>query len=319
MSEISPAVVFGFDVGGTKLAAAAITQDGSILEHLIIPTEAQEGGEAVLSRLYELARQLKLAIDTGVVGIGVATHGIVEPRTGIVRFASNNLPGWTGTDLKAKLSEVYPDVPIRVANDGHAAVLAEHRFGCGRGITDFAMLVLGTGVGGGVISNGHLLCGTNGAAGRLGHMSIDLAGPICSCGNRGCLELYVSGTAIAKVASEFLKSGHSFKHLKASMITAQDVILSAKKDDPMAKQILQTAGKQLGHALIQIARVFDSEKIAIGGGMVSAGELLISPARKIVQDGTPPELEPPVIELAQLGENASLIGAATLVWKAVYP
>jgi len=317
MMESSSAVVFGFDVGGTKLAAAAIRQDGTIVKHLIITTEAQEGGKAVLSRLCDLARQLKHAVDAEVVGIGVATHGIVEPDTGIVRFASSNLPGWTGTDLKTNLAKVFPDLPVQVANDGHAAVLAEHRFGCGRGITEFAMLVLGTGVGGGIISNGRLLGGANGAAGRLGHMSIDLQGPRCSCGNRGCLELYVSGTAIAKVANKFLKSGRSFRYQSTSVLTAQDVILSAKEDDPLAQQILWAAGEQLGHAIMQIVRVFDPEKIAIGGGMVSAEDLLLAPARRVVQKGTPPELKPPVIELAQLGENASLIGAATLGWEAV--
>ena len=317
MSHSSSPVVFGLDVGGTKLAAAAITREGTIGKHLLVPTEAHDGGDVVLSRLCELAEQLKLAVDAEVVGIGVATLGIVEPDTGIVRFASSNLPGWTGTDLKASLSEIFPDIPIQVANDGHAAALAEHRFGCGRGVSEFAVLVLGTGVGGGVISKGRLLGGANGAAGRLGHMSIDLEGPRCSCGNRGCLELYVSGTAIAKAASELQKSSRSFKHISTPVLTAQDVIRSAKEDEPLARQILSTAGEQLGYALMQIARVFDPERIAIGGGMVSAGDLLLAPARRVVQEGTPPELIPPVIELAQLGENASLIGAATLGWEAV--
>ncbi len=317
MSHSSSPVVFGLDVGGTKLAAAAITREGTIGKHLLVPTEAHDGGDVVLSRLCELAQQLKLAVDAEVVGIGVATLGIVEPDTGIVRFASSNLPGWTGTDLKASLSEIFPDIPIQVANDGHAAALAEHRFGCGRGISEFAVLVLGTGVGGGVISKGRLLCGANGAAGRLGHLSIDLEGPRCSCGNRGCLELYVSGTAIAKAASEFQKSSRSIKHISTPVLTAQDVIRSAKEDDPLARQILSTAGEQLGHALMQVGRVFDPERIAIGGGMVSAGDLLLAPARRVVQEGTPSELIPPVIELAQLGENASLIGAATLGWEAV--
>jgi glucokinase len=317
MSHCSSPVVFGLDVGGTKLAAAAITQEGTIRKHLLVPTEAHDGGDVVLSRLCELAQQLKISVDAEVVGIGVATHGIVEPDTGIVRFASSNLPGWTGTDLKASLSEVFPDIPIQVANDGHAAALAEHRFGCGRGISEFAVLVLGTGVGGGIISNGRLLNGANGAAGRLGHLSIDLEGPRCSCGNRGCLELYVSGTAIAKEASELQEFSLSTKHISTPALTAHDVIRSAKEDDPLARQILSTAGEQLGHALVQIGRVFDPERIAIGGGLVSAGDLLLEPARRVVQEGTPPELVPPVIEFALLGENASLIGAATLGWEAV--
>lgn len=317
MLESTSSVVFGFDVGGTKLAAAAVTEEGRIIEHLILPTDAQDGGKAVLSRLLELANQLKHLVDVDIMGIGVATHGIVEPDTGVVRFASNNLPGWTGTDLRSNLSYVFPNVSINVANDGHAATVAEHRFGCGRGSTEFTMLVLGTGVGGGVISNDLLLSGTNGAAGRLGHLSIDQNGPICSCGNRGCLELYVSGTAIAKLAMDFLKSGHSFKHLSSSIITAQDVIVFAKKGDSLAQQIIRTAGEQLGHALVQIVRIFDPGMIAIGGGMSSAGDLLLEPAWRVVKEGTPTELRLPVIQSAQLGENASLIGAATLGWEAV--
>lgn len=317
MSHNSSAVVLGLDVGGTKLAAAAVTQAGKIGKHLVVPTKAHDGGDVVLSRLCELANELKHVVDAEVVGIGVATLGIVEPETGFVQFASNNLPGWTGTNLKTSLSEIFPGVPIKVANDGHAAALAEHRFGSGRGISEFAVLVLGTGVGGGVISNGRLLFGANGAAGRLGHMSIDLDGPQCSCGNRGCLELYVSGTAIAKAASELQESNHALKEISKPVLTAQDVIRSAQEGEPLARQILATAGKQLGHALMQIGRVFDPEKIAIGGGLVSAGDMLLAPARRVVQEGTPPELIPPVIEFAQLGENASLIGAATLGWTAV--
>jgi glucokinase len=212
---------------------------------------------------------------------------------------------------------VFPAIPIQVANDGHAAALAEHHFGCGRGFYEFAVLVLGTGVGGGVISQGRLLFGANGAAGRLGHMSIDPEGPQCSCGNRGCLELYASGKAIAKAASELQKSGHSFKNISIPVLTAHDVIHIAKQGDPLARQLLSTAGEQIGHALLQIARVFDPMKIAIGGGMISAGDMLLRPARKVVHEGTPTELTAPLIELAQLGENSSLIGAAMLGWENV--
>ena len=316
MVEATHAVALGFDVGGTKLASVAVLQSGEIVERLTTPTKAHEGGEAVLNRLRQLARDLKAKISTEIIGIGVATHGVVMPNTGVVRFASSNLPGWTGTNLKDNLSAEFLGIPVRVANDGHAAALAEYLFGCGRGKNDFVMLVLGTGVGGGVISNGKLLQGANGAAGRLGHLSIDPAGPQCSCGNHGCLELFVSGTAIAQTVAKDSDLGNSISPFGTKEMTAQDVVQAAKSGNPFAQRLLESTGEKLGYALLQIARVFDPEMIAIGGGMMSAGDLLLDSARKIVELGTPPELVPPQVELADLGADASLLGAAALGWSA---
>ncbi len=316
MAEPSSSVALGIDIGGTKLASVAVDQDGKIVKRLTTPTNAHEGGEAVLSRLRQLARDLKASISGKVVGIGVATHGVVMPDTGTVRFASSKLPGWTGTNLKDSLADVYPQTPVRVANDGHTAALAEYLYGCGRGTNDFVMLVLGTGVGGGVIANGELLQGANGAAGRLGHLSIDPLGPQCSCGNRGCLELYVSGTAIAQAADQV--SG-LIPRREAKTMTAQDIVQAAKDGNSLAQHLLRSTGDHLGFALLQIARVFDPEMIAIGGGMMSAGDLLFDSALQIVQNGTPPELIPPSIEWAHLGADASLLGAAALGWNSARP
>jgi glucokinase len=314
MAVATNAVALGFDVGGTKLASVAVLQSGEIVERHTTPTNAHEGGEAVLNRLRQLARELKSKMSTEIVGIGVATHGVVMPVSGIVRFASSNLPGWTGINLKDNLSAEFLGIPIRVANDGHAAALAEYLFGCGQEKNDFIMLVLGTGVGGGVISNGKLLLGANGAAGRLGHLSIDPAGPKCSCGNRGCLELYVSGTAIANTVAEDSELRKNIFPYGIKEMSAQDVVQAAKSGNPYAQRLLESTGEKLGYALLQIARAFDPEMIAIGGGMISAGDLLLDSARRIVELGTPPELVPPKIELAQLGADASLLGAAALGW-----
>jgi glucokinase len=314
MAVATNAVALGFDVGGTKLASVAVLQSGEIVERLTTPTKAHEGGEAVLNRLRQLARELKSKMSTEIIGIGVATHGVVMPNSGIVRFASSNLPGWTGINLKDNLSAEFIGIPIRVANDGHAAALAEYLFGCGQEKNDFIMLVLGTGVGGGVISNGKLLLGANGAAGRLGHLSIDPAGPKCSCGNRGCLELYVSGTAIANTVAEDSELRKNIFPYGIKEMSAQDVVQAAKSGNPHAQRLLESTGEKLGYALLQIARAFDPEMIAIGGGMISAGDLLLDSARRIVELGTPPELVPPKIELAQLGADASLLGAAALGW-----
>ena len=316
MAEPSNSVALGIDIGGTKLASVVVDQNGKIVKRLTTPTNAHEGGEAVLGRLRRLARDLKASISAEVVGIGVATHGVVTSDTGTVRFASSKLPGWTGTNLKDSLADAYPDTPVRVANDGHTAALAEYLYGCGRGTSEFVMLVLGTGVGGGVIANGELLQGANGAAGRLGHLSIDPVGPRCSCGNRGCLELYVSGTAIAQAAEQ--DNGLTPPH-EAKSMTAQDIVQAAKAGHPSAQNLLRSTGDHLGFALLQIARMFDPEMIAIGGGMMSAGELLLDSALQIVQNGTPPELVPPSIEWAQLGADASLLGAAALGWNSAGP
>lgn len=309
------------DVGGTKLAAAAVTAEGVAVSRLTVPTDARKGGDAVLAKLRRLARRLYQAMPCPPAGIGIATHGIVEPATGVVRFATNNLPGWTGTRLRESIAEEFPGVPVQVGNDGHAAALAEYRFGRGaQGIATFVMLSIGTGVGGGIIAGGQLLSGANGAAGRLGHLSIASEGPLCSCGNRGCLELYVSGTAIATSAVAALagEPGNPLHQVmrRHAALTARDVVAAAKRGNALARHVLQTAGELLGHALVQLMRLYDPAMIAIGGGMASAGEWLVGPARRVLLATTPPELTPPAVVPSQLGSDASLIGAAVLGWQA---
>lgn len=319
MTTASP-LVMALDVGGTKLAAAAVRADGTIVHQVTVATEAHKGGDIVLARLCRLAHQLKEAMPCSPAGIGIATHGIVEPERGIVRFATSNLPGWTGTHLKERIEEQFPGIPVHVGNDGHAATLAEHRFGQGRGTSTFIMLIIGTGVGGGIISNGRLLTGAHGAAGRLGHLSIDPDGPLCSCGNRGCVELYVSGTGIARHASEVVRQSPQYPLSQIlserGSLSARDVVQAAKHGNILAQDILQEAGAKLGLALVQLMRLFDPSMIAIGGGMASAGELLLEPARRVLRSSTPPELTLPAIVPALLGSNASLIGAAVLGWQA---
>ena len=185
----------GIDIGGTKIAGGLVDRSGAITERIQCPTRAPEGAQAIMARVVEMAASLRRAAGGKIEGIGVASGGQIDPRTGVVIHATDLLPGWKGTRITEIIEERF-GVKARALNDGSAAALGEGRFGAAKGVSDFVLLTLGTGVGGGIVTDGRLLNGALGVAGSIGHMVIDCDGRQCNCGSRGCLEAYVSGTAI---------------------------------------------------------------------------------------------------------------------------
>ncbi|MCL5076223.1 MAG: ROK family protein [Chloroflexi bacterium] len=309
--------VLAVDLGGTQLRVALVGADGQITFRYNTLTKAEEGLEAVLERIYTVITQGLLAAGNGgVTSIALSVPGPVNPYSGVI-FRPPNMPGWDEVPLKQLVEQRF-HLPTHIGNDANVAALGEHRFGAGQGIAHLIYLTVSTGIGGGVISNGQLLLGYGGFAAEPGHMTIDRNGPICGCGNVGCLEALASGTAIARHAKERLLKGEDSR-LRAVLdagleqISAELVAEAAKAGDGLALTVIEEAATNLGIGVVNLVHIFNPQLIIIGGGVARAGDLLFEPVRRIVRERTmrifQKELD---IVPAALGDDVCLLGAATL-------
>lgn len=309
------------DLGGTKIAAAVVREDGAIIAHATRPTDAQKGGDWVLNRVKEAVLE---ALDASrlhperLAGVGMGTPGIVDAQRGVMLSDAVNIPDWQGRDLKAELERVL-SVPAFVDNDANAAALGELIFGAGKGVNHLVYVTLGTGVGGGVIVNGELIRGATFAAGEIGHIPVDPNGPRCGCGSYGCVEAFASGPAIATRAREYVRQGVTTKlqtMASPDEITAEHVASAAQQGDPLACFVLAEAGKYLGIALAGIVNLLNPERIIIGGGVAQAGDLLLEPVRwEIRRRALLTAVDVVQVVPAALGTDAGILGAAALVFR----
>jgi glucokinase len=206
-------------------------------------------------------------------------------------------------------------------NDASAAALGEHRLGAGRGTTNLIYITVSTGIGGGIIIDGKLYLGTSGSAGEIGHMTIDVNGPECYCGNFGCLEVMASGTAIAREAIRRIKDGGSstlsdMVAAKIENITAKEVGLAAQNGDRLASEVILKAATYLGTGMVNVVHIFNPEIIVIGGSVSKMGDLLLAPVRKMVAE-TAFGLVAQAVRIvpAQLGDDVGVVGAAIFAWE----
>ncbi len=284
MMADSPRLYGTIDLGGTKLRSVVFDDSGRILGDDIRASRTAEGLDAVLDRMVEcLDGSLSKAgvARERLAGLGVASPGAVDVVRGIVPNAPQ-LPGWQDVPL-ARLMEERLGLPTLLENGATAAALGEHRFGAGRGSRFMLYITVSTGVGGGIIIDGELYRGKSGAAGELGHVIIDMSGPPCGCGARGCLESLASGTAIAKKGEQLAQSGDSpvLARLRREegRVTAEIMERAAKMGDIASREAFREAGHYLGVALAGLVNVLDPEVIVIGGGVAKAGDLLLEQAR----------------------------------------
>lgn len=283
--------VVAVDIGGTKIMTAVFSADGQMLAKDVCPTIADEGVDAVVERLISAIGGIidRYGSDaSGLAGIGIACAGGVDSENGIVVTPSPNLPGWSDLPLRDIIEEKFK-LDTFVLNDASSAALGEQRFGAGQGVNNLVLVTLGTGIGGGIIIDGRLYLGANGAAGELGHMTVDENGPVCGCGNTGCLEVMVSGRAVAREAVRRISEGEksSLAEMaggKVENITSEQVAAAATAGDSLALDILTRAAHYLGVGLVGIVNAFNPEIIILGGGMAELGSLYIEPAEKLVMD-----------------------------------
>lgn len=309
----------GIDVGGTNVKIALVDEKGGIIYSNSVPTRAEMGYEYTVNiikqAIYDLLKETKLE-PKNIEGIGFGFPGQVDYKSGIVRLAPN-IPGWVDVPI-AKLIEDEFNIPTRVDNDVRCAALGELNFGAGKGCQNLICITVGTGIGSGLIINGKLVRGASNAAGEIGHIKLQIHdGPICGCGDTGCLEAFASGPAIVAMAEEYICGGKSTKFREmanSNDITPFIVAEAAKAGDPVAKRIFTIMGEYIGVGMASVVNLLNPEKIIIGGGVADAGDILMVPLKETLKKramkiaGEAVEVVP-----AQLGNTAGVIGASLLI------
>jgi len=304
----------GIDIGGTKIAAGVVAEDGTILDRTRVPT-APDDESATLAALLAVVDEL-WAGNPGVEAIGVGAAGLVEWPGGIARWAPHNT--YRRLELRRLLHE-RTGLPTIVDNDANAAALAEARFGAGVGGGDLVLVNVGTGIGGGLVLGGRLDHGQHGFAGELGHLIVDPDGDLCACGNHGCLEAMASGTTLGRLGREAAAAdpGGRLAALAAAAggpVTGEVVFAAAGEGDKAALALFERIGYWLGVGIASLVTIFDPDLVVVGGGVAATGELLLTPARtsfeRYVHGRVHRDL-PPVVP-GRLGPDAGLVGAAAL-------
>jgi len=282
-------------------------------------TRAWEGPDPVVARIEGCIREVSEGVDrANLTGIGLGAPGTVNPWTGVVSHVTN-IPGLVSWPAKERLSCLL-GTSVYVGNDAKVAALGEHRFGAGRGTDSMVYLTVSTGIGGGVIERGRLVLGARGWATELGHIIVEPEGPRCGCGGHGCLEALAAGPAIARQARERIEAGA--QSVLSDMVkghldhlSAKDVVTGARSGDGVARQVMEQAAYYFGIGLVSIVTTFDPQKVVIGGGVSNAGDLLLGPARAVLEKrAMTEEWRHMPIELAELGDDVGLLGAAALAF-----
>jgi glucokinase len=306
--------VLGIDIGGTKLAAGIVETAGNILARGEVPTLAAEGPERVLNRLIRLAEDVLAAPSVSshaIQRIGIGCAGPVDRQTGLI-LDPPNLPGWVRVPLVERMEKALGR-PAVLENDANAAALGEFRYGAGKGASSFVYLTVSTGIGSGIILNGKIWHGVKDGAGEVGHMTLLPDGPICGCGNRGCLEALASGPSIARRAREALATGRPSRLRAAGVPTAVDVVRLAQEKDVVAAEVWDETVKFLGLGVAAIVTILAPERVVIGGGVTQAGDFLFEPLRREVRRRVKlVAVESIPILPAALGPDVGILGAAAI-------
>jgi len=322
MMRVSDDVVsatIGLDIGGTKISGGVIGGDGMILAKGRRDTPALDPA-AIIEQAASLTAEL--SADYQIDAVGVACAAFVD-RAGSTVYFSPNL-AWRDEPLQQRLQEAL-GLPVIIENDANAAAWGEFRFGAAVDAGTMVMVTVGTGIGGGIVVDGVLMHGAFGVAAELGHMRVVPGGVRCGCGNRGCWEMYASGTALVREARDLVISGSPLAARLDDLcggdpaaLSGPDVTRAAVEGDPAAVELLGDLGVWIGEGVASVAAILDPELIVLGGGVSEAGSLLIDPAlaafrRQLTGRGHRPEAR---FALAKLGNDAGLIGAADLAAQA---
>lgn len=312
--------LMGIDLGGTTIKFAILTENGEIEQQWSIKTNIQNGGKNIVPDIIEsINHHLTLSGLSGndFLGIGMGSPGSVDCEKGTVIGAYNL--NWSTLQPVKELVEAGTGIPFYIDNDANAAALGERWKGAGDNGTDVVFITLGTGVGGGVIAGGNLIHGHMGAAGEIGHMIVEPHGYHCTCGNCGCLETVASATGVVRLARDLSGQFTGKSALKKIIdegqeVTAKAVFDQAKQEDKLALLVVDKFCFYLGLACGNIANVLNPESIVIGGGVSAAGEMLLKGVEQYFHQFAFPQVRTNTkIKLAQLGNDAGVIGAASLV------
>ena len=313
--------VLGIDIGGTNSVFGIVDARGMVVASSSIKTQKHSNIDDYIDELYTEATRLIEANDVTdkIHGIGIGAPN-ANYFTGVIEDGVN-LPWPTPIPLAKLVSEKF-GIPVAITNDANAAAIGEMTYGAARGIKDFIMITLGTGVGGGIVINGQLVYGHDGFAGELGHIIVKRNnGRLCGCGRTGCLEAYCSATGVARTAREFLEirsDESSLRNLPIEDITSKDVFDAANADDQLAKDVFEYTGKILGEAFADFTVFSSPQAIILFGGLAKSGEMLLKPLRNAMEKNMMGIFKGKVkILLSELKEaDAAVLGASALGWEA---
>ena len=299
--------VIAVDLGGTRIRAARMDAvlPGPVVRAI---SAATQGLDAVLDQIADLIHQVQG--DGPIRAVGVSAPGPLDPSTGIV-YDTPNMVGWPAKTPLADLLRDRLNIPVSLANDANAAAVGEWVAGAGVGVDDLVYYTVSTGVGGGIIVGGSLLTGASGLAGELGHVTVDPNGPLCGCGNYGCVEAFASGTAIAAAVQRRIVAGeHSI--LKGKFITAEVVAGAARSGDTLACNAMLQAGRMLGIGVVNTLHSLNPARVVLGGGVMRSADLLFPPILAEIDRRALPRFRRTPLVRATLGDDAGLIGVAHL-------
>lgn len=321
---MSKPYVLGIDIGGTNTVFGIVDARGHVVASDSIKTRKHSNFDDYIDELHtEVSRLLKTnEAEDKLQGIGIGApnanyyNGMIE--NGV------NLPWGNNIALAEKVSRVFDGIPVAVTNDANAAAIGEMTYGAARGMKDFIMITLGTGVGSGIVINGQVVYGHDGYAGELGHVIVKRNnGRMCGCGRTGCLEAYCSATGVARTAREFLElrsEPSSLRNLDIDEITSKDVYDAAMTGDKMAKEIFEYTGKILGEAFADMIAFSSPQAIILFGGLARSGDLLLKPIKEAMDNSVLGIFKGKTqVILSELKESdAAVLGASALGWEAKY-
>ncbi len=288
------------DIGGTKIAVAAVREDGTILHQQECPTDADSGFQLAMQRVAAMLRDFSNS-GIALAGIGVGCPGPLNPFTGEI-LDVGTLPGWQGGNLVDALQSEF-GLPVAVENDADAAALGEARWGSDAGRGNFMYVTISTGIGGGMILDGRLYRGVNGAHPEIGHQVLDASGPQCYCRAHGCWESLASGPAMLAWIND--------QQPQKQFADASEICESAKLGDPLALRCTQREGYYIGLGLANLITIFAPDKVALGGGVIKSSSLFMDTVQAVIRDiCTQVPSDKTQITLASLGGDVGLLGAA---------
>jgi len=315
-------VTLGIDIGGTNTKFGLVDRQGRSLTEISIPTNAHEPAENLFARIHGKVEEMQSPLSGTHVLIGI---GIGAPNANYYRGTVENPPNlsWKGVVDVAALVRKYYDLPVAVTNDANAAALGEMIYGAAKGMTDFIVITLGTGLGSGIVTHGELIYGADGFAGEIGHTIVDPEGRECGCGGRGHLETYASATGICRTVSELLalRRGESeLRSIPPGELTSRMIADAARRGDGIASEAFEFTGRVLGMKLADSVAHLSPEAIILFGGLAAAGGLIFAPTKRSLEEYLLPIFRNKV-QLIPSGlkeGDAAVLGASALIWHDIH-
>jgi glucokinase len=319
MSSSHEQFAIGIDIGATKIASVLLSEKGDVIQSSQTLTLPHEGRQAVLDRVSDQILELARQSPGSIAGVGIGSPGKVDSDHGVVYNAVNL--GWTEVNLTeevaSRIDRLANAVPIWIQKDANLSALGEYYFGACQSCSDFVYLGIGSGLGAGIISNGHLITGGDWYAADVGHLSIDPNGPLCACGGHGCAETTASGPGLVRVTRQLLTDASaSGKLANGKELTPADILAAADEKDPLALEALAQVGRVLGMIMSACTAILNPSRYVVGGGLGLAGfDFIVPAARGELMRRTIPESRA-LLDIVPSRVESPAIGSACLVWYA---